>query len=520
MKRWRRETTAGVLFFAALTLAGLTALSSGQTPNFGPGPNSQGRGNNNQNQQGGGPPGGGPGGGRQPNSSSEELLGRTIFFDTNLSNPPGMSCSSCHAPEAGFSYPNSSINKNFGTVPGVIPTRYGSRKPMTISYSWFGPDGPTVQRGGGGGGGGPGGRGNRPGRRGGGGTWEGGFFSDGRADSLSLQAAMPLTNPNEMDDLDHGLASPEMVIRKVAAGRYANLFKQVWGDDAFTKPSEDTFRMIRKSVAAFEQSRDVSPFSSKYDAVQRGLAQFTPSELNGLRLFTGSTTGRPGGDANYKSAQCVSCHRISQDQGGRDFFTNWTYANLGVPKNLHSPFYKQTSKAADPQGFNPDGAKFVDLGLGAIVYPKNGLPPGNIGPGSDGRGDYLAANGEFRVSSLRNVDKRPGPGFVKCYMHNGVFKSLKEVVHFYNTRNQTTASETMDLTSAAPAAGLLGKPLWPAPEYAGIETLQNATGRVNGPAARVGNLGLTGQEEDDIVAFLQTLSDGYFTPQRRRPPGN
>ena len=43
--------------------------------------------------------------------------------------------------------------------------------------------------------------------------------------------------------------------------------------------------------------------------------------------------------------------------------------------------------------------------------------------------------GKHKVPTLRNVAKAPGKGMPKAYMHNGVFKSLKEVVHFYNTRD-------------------------------------------------------------------------------------
>jgi cytochrome c peroxidase len=315
------------------------------------------------------------------------------------------------------------------------------------------------------------------------------------------------------------LASPDLVVRKVVTGSYSNLFEQAFGADALSKSSADIFRMIRQAIAEYEKSRDVSPFSSKYDAFVEGQAQLTQSELNGLRLFTGSTTGRPGGTPNYKSAQCVTCHTISDSANGRrDFFTNWTFANIGAPKNPRNPYYKQTNSATDPLGYNPDGDRYVDLGLGAILYPERNLPPGNVGPGSDGRGDFLEANGEFRVPSLRNVDKRPDADFVKAYMHNGFFRSLKDVVHFYNTRNLTFPGEIFDLGSANPYATVKGRPLWPLPEYPSAITLQNPAGHRNSPNARVGNLGLTDQEEDDIVAFLQTLSDGYFTPQRRRPP--
>ena len=109
------------------------------------------------------------------------------------------------------------------------------------------------------------------------------------------------------------------------------------------------------------------------------------------------------------------------------------------------------------------------------------------------------------------MDKRPGAGFVKDYQHNGVFKSLKQVVHFYNARNLTTVpGEVIDFTQPNPYAGLKGTPLFPTPEYPNPATLLNATGSQGGAASFIGNLGLTDQEENDIVAFLQTLSDGAF----------
>jgi len=89
--------------------------------------------------------------------------------------------------------------------------------------------------------------------------------------------------------------------------------------------------------------------------------------------------------------------------------------------------------------------------------------------------------GKHKVPTLRNVDKKPGNGFPKAYMHNGVFKSLKEVVHFYNTRDILP---------------------WPPPEVA-----------ANVNTSELGNLGLTENEEDAIVAFMQTLSDGYKLPK-------
>ena len=98
--------------------------------------------------------------------------------------------------------------------------------------------------------------------------------------------------------------------------------------------------------------------------------------------------------------------------------------------------------------------------------------------------------GRVQVPTLRNVDKRPSPDFVKAYGHNGYFRSLKEIVHFYNTRDV--------LPRCAPHDPRERTGCWPAPE-----TTENMN------TSKVGNLGLSEQEEDALVAFMQTLSDGY-----------
>ena len=101
-----------------------------------------------------------------------------------------------------------------------------------------------------------------------------------------------------------------------------------------------------------------------------------------------------------------------------------------------------------------------------------------------------AVSGIFQTATLRNVDVRSYPNLIKAYMHNGYLRSLKEVVLFYNA-------------SQALPRGAEGSPgekvtCWPQPEY--LLTL-NTT--------QLGNLHLTDQEENDIVAFLKTLTDGY-----------
>jgi cytochrome c peroxidase len=167
-------------------------------------------------------------------------------------------------------------------------------------------------------------------------------------------------------------------------------------------------------------------------------------------------------------------------------FSDFTANNIGVPKNLALPYYCESKP--DQYGYtaNPMGFGYVDLGVGGMLSSTNNPNPlqwKQLAP---------QFNGMFQTPTIRNVDKRPRPDFVKEYMHNGYLKSLKEVVHFYNT------------SQALPrcAQGSPGEKVtcWPEPEYpATLNTTQ------------VGNLGLTSDEEDDIVAFLKTLTDGYVT---------
>jgi cytochrome c peroxidase len=431
----------------------------------------------------------GAGGGE---STLKSELGKQIFFDATLSNPAGQSCASCHAAEAGFTFPDSKTNERYGVAPGVIQGRFGFRAVPTVAYSVFIAAGPPQYD---------------PNLT----AFAGGLFWDGRATDLANQATFPFQNPNEMNDLVHNVGSPALVVEKLGHSREASLFRDVFGRDIFTESTQIVFADMTRAIAAYEATSEVSPFSSKYDAWRAGRAQLTDAELDGLRLVTGSWTGRPGGPVYRKQAQCVLCHGIPNDPStGPDLWTNTCYANIGIPRNPNNPYYKQTDGRTDPAGYNPLGYDFVDIGLGDYLYPNQGLPSGNTGSGNNGQGDFLAINGAFKAPTLRNVDRRPDAKFVKAYFHNGGFKDLKTVVHFYNTRNLTTVpGEVIDFTQPNPYAGLQGTPLWPEPEYPSAVTLQNPTGAPGSSSAQVGNLGLTDEEEDHIVAFLKTLSDGF-----------
>lgn len=436
--------------------------------------------------------------------SPRAALGKRLFFDETLSIPPGQSCASCHSASAGFTFPNSQINQTLGVAPGVIPGRFGFRAVPQISYAAFGPAGPPFLS-------------HELG------VYVGGLFWDGHADTLEDQARFPFLNPNEMNNLTHGVGDPGLVVNKVRTGRLATQFEVVYGSRVFSRPVPEVYRLITEAIAEYEKSKEVSPFSSRFDAWRAGRAQLTDQELLGLRIMTGSWSGRPDGATFPVFAHCMDCHMVpSIPSASPDLWTNTCYQNIGVPRNGNNPFYRMTDKTTNPVGYNPLGRSFVDYGLGATIYTRMGLPPGNVGRGSDGRGDFLGVNGLFKAPSLRNVDRRPGSGFVKAYMHNGALKSLEEVVHFYNTRNLTTQpGEVIDFTRDDPYEGLGGRPLWGPPEHPTPDTLVNpdgvlgslpGTGSGGESGAQVGNLGLSPDQEAAIVAFLRTLSDGYFDP--------
>ena len=232
------------------------------------------------------------------------------------------------------------------------------------------------------------------------------------------------------------------------------------------------------AISAYEFSPEVSPFTSKYDAVQAGKEHFTAVEQLGYELFR-------------SKAKCNQCHRDG-GPGEEPLFTDFTASNLGVPKNPALQYYYEDTP--DQRGYraNPDGSAYIDAGVGAFLKKFKSLS-GQLNPDSGWIQLAPAFNAKFQVPTLRNVDMRPTPAFVKAYMHNGYFKTLKEVVHFYNTRDVLRRCVAND-----PGEKLT---CWPTPEYS-----------TNINKRQLGDLKLSGQEEDAIVAFLKTLTDNYIVP--------
>jgi cytochrome c peroxidase len=381
-----------------------------------------------------------------------EQLGKELFFD-KISEPNSMSCAECHAPSVGFTGPIPGINKDGAVYPGAVPQRFGNRKPPSAAYATLSPVFHYDA---------------------GEGLFVGGNFWDGRATGEALgnpaadQALGPFLNPVEQNN-----PSKQAVLEKVAGSEYAMLWEEVWGEPISWDTPADTdrdYNRIGLAIANYEASSEVNQFSSKFDyfmenADAAGLdvtalnmmnwrdyedLGFTKKELQGFALFNDESKGK-----------CALCHPAP-------LFTDFTYDNLGVPKNPENPFYEMDEVYLDDGSpINPLGADWIDPGLGGFLMTRP-------------EWEHLAAEnwGKHKVPTLRNVAKGPSEDFQKAYMHNGVFKSLKEVVRFYNTRDVAN---------------------WPPPEVAD-----------NVNTDELGDLGLTKKEETLIVVFMQTLSDGYI----------
>ena len=369
-----------------------------------------------------------------PPLTDKEQLGKDIFFDMSLSLNGNQSCATCHGPGAGWTGPDADINAHGAVYEGSISDAFGDRKPPSSAYATQSPVLHVDEKE----------------------VFVGGNFWDGRATGERLgspaaeQALGPFLNPKEQ-----ALETPDDVVTRVCASSYASLFMTVWGADACS--DKDAYDYIGLSIAAYEASPEVNAFTAKYDWSMQGKAKLTQLERRGFALFQGK-------------GKCSKCH---VSEGRAPLFTDYTYDNLGIPKNPENPATIANSSWADP-------------GLGGFLKTR-----------TDDYAAYADANmGKHKVPTLRNVDLRPSADVIKAYGHNGYFKTLEGIVHFYNTRDVLPACPG-DGTPYTEAQALDAK-CWPAPE---VEANLNTR--------ELGNLGLSADEEAAIVAFLKTLSDGY-----------
>jgi cytochrome c peroxidase len=392
-------------------------------------------------------------------------LGQHIFDDPSLSGSGMQSCASCHSPQHSYGPPNQ-LPVQLG---GPHMMQQGFRPPPSLAYLYrqnpfsIGPDaGDTdvavnladvaVQA-----------RGVARAQKTAGVAPvapamvpQGGLFWDGRADTLQSQAMGPLLNPVEM-------ANPTMAdaARKLSQATYRKLFIPLFGDTIFDKPQ----LLVEEAMSAVSryqiEASSFHAFTSKYDYWLQGRARLTLPELRGMRLFD-----------DQNKANCAGCHlsQVSPD-GLPPLFTDSQYEALGVPRN--------TAIAANK---NPS---YFDLGV--------------CGPFRDDVKDLTQYCGMFLTPTLRNSAQRG------VYFHNGIYRTLQEVMDFYNLRN-TSPEKIYPKDGSGHVAKYNDIP----PRYhANVDAADAPFDRKLGDKPA-----MTQDEIQDIIAFVKTLDDGY-TPRAR-----
>lgn len=392
--------------------------------------------------------------------SAMALLGKRIFFDPSLSASGRLSCASCHSPAHAYGPPNA-LPVQFG---GPAMTLQGDRPPPSLMYLYRQPNfsigaeqadadtpadlaqqaaqasGVTLAQKS---------AGNAPAAPAM--VPQGGMFWDGRADTLQAQALGPLMNPVEMAN-----TSEDEVARKFDSGAYRDLFLQLFGPQVFKNPrlllSEAMFAVARYQV----EDPSFHPYSSKYDEWLEGRARLTPAELRGLRLFN-----------DPKKANCAGCHLSQPSRDGQPpMFTDYEYEALGVPRN--------TALAV-----NRDANHF-DMGL--------------CGPHRTDLAEQTQYCGMFLTPTLRNSATR------HAFFHNGVYRSLDDVLTFYNLRD----IEPGKIYPRDAQGHIAQYNDLPAKFHGNIDKADAPFDRKAGDAPP-----MTNADMKDIIAFLQTLTDGY-----------
>jgi cytochrome c peroxidase len=449
-----------------------------------------------------------------------ETLGELMNFDHNISPKRNVACASCHMPYVAFGGPIPSVNLTMIAYPGTEHFRAGKRTAQRYTYASYFPVLTYNQQQG---------------------LFFGGNFWDSRATGYKIRSASANQSQGPpVDTQEMGFPDTACIVYRLSQSPYRPLFELVFGTGSFKidwpygteqicdtpggatafgsdlmpvhlSPSDRTkadndYDHWAQALDAYETSLQVSPFSSKFDAWQAGHYTFTSDEAAGYKLFNGK-------------GNCNSCHvdgvgttlastqtDNSSPPGGQAIFSCFGSANEGLPLNPRDAFYYQTTP--DPYGFigNPIGFAYRDLGLGEFL--RSGYATW-ASPNSTWRQYAPGVDGQMQVSSARNAalvpakctggTEAPGPYFQKEFFHNGYIKSLKQLVHFYNTRDEMTFM--FGTTSGHCPAGKTERvDCWPTPEVP------------NNIDMTTGKLGLTDTEENQIVAFLQTLNDGFTVP--------
>jgi cytochrome c peroxidase len=459
------------------------------------------------------------------------ILGGLLNYDANMSPFRDEPCAFCHLPYVGFSGPIPSVNLTMVAYPGSERFRAGKRTAQRYTYS---PRFPVLHLNGA----------KHPGV---GGTFAGGNFWDGRSTGYLLQSpdAEQAQHP-PVDTQEMMFPDTACIAFRLSQAEYRPFFELVWGagsldikfphdteeicatpggaakfggsatpinlDPAERAKANNVFDHWGQSISFLESSNDISPFTSKFDRFLASSYTLTADEQAGYELFRGKAacntchldgrgstqTPGTGSDAHPSTTTGTDTSAAADTE---PLFTCFGYANLGLPLNPRDAFYYQTTP--DFFGFtgNPFGFGYRDLGFGTFLRSGFGSAPNpnaffwlQFAPTSDGQMQTSTARNVAMTPPQCPTTEAPGPYFQKELFHNGYAKSLKQLVHFYNTRDVFP----FKVTSGNCPAGTTEKvDCWPMPEVP------------NNIDMTVGNLALTDQEENLIVTFLQTLTDGF-----------
>ena len=402
-------------------------------------------------------------GGGATTLSAAAQLGQKIFNDTTLSVSGTQSCASCHVTASAFAEDASASGVDHGSpvpVGGAGMNQTGFRNTPSLMYASMIPAFYIASDG----------------------SPNGGFFRDGRANTLADQAVLPFTTSFEMANAHAGA-----VIAKLKTRPYLADFQALYGSAVLADPATALARM-GQALAAFEtEEPSFHPFSSKYDAFQKGQATLTAQELRGLSLFNGAAKGN-----------CNACHPSTSGDGvNPPMFTDFSYDNLGIPRNSLIP-----ANAASA----PDGTP-VDSDDGIQAYYDLGV----CGPFREQTVDFFSNCGQFKVPTLRNI------AVTAPYFHNGRFTTLKDAIGFYVRRDTNPeewypANPDGTVTKFDDLPAIYGGQFVVTPGVVGSDA--GYLGNVNTseiPYNRsIGDTpALSPDEIDDVITFLCTLTDGY-----------
>jgi cytochrome c peroxidase len=286
----------------------------------------------------------------------------------------------------------------------------------------------------------------------------GGFGWDGRFKTLLDQAAFPLQAPNEMAN-----AGPKEIVAKLQRASYAEAFRKAFGAQIFDDPAKAYTAMLT-AIERFElEDPSFHPYSSKYDDYLDGKVRLSAREQHGLALFDDPQRGN-----------CASCHLDRKGvDGSHPLFTDYQYEALGVPRN--------------PEILANASPNYFDMGL-----------CGPLRTDQTGESKYC---GLFKTPTLRNVATRG------VFFHNGRFHSLKEALRFYVRRDTDP-----QLWYPVSPLGVVDKfHDLPSPLRGNIDVIDEPLTRKEGAIPAWSDA-----EIDDVIAFLQTLTDRDVKPTSKQ----